>query len=198
MVLSWHVWETKLPGPGRGLRCMAHLGQCVRQAPGCLSCSDLERARNAHLTCRDWTRAVPECLLWRYGSADACHRVSQCSIPGYGISPLGGGHHKPHHRTIRTYTGLGKQILGGYKQQLVCTRTQEKGAVAPQETDPDMPMSVQEFPAEAWVSSGLLQCQRHWVQQCTHGTFWRRSPYHYLHHSLASGQATGREHRPAH
>ena len=38
-----------------------------------------------------------------------------------------------------------------------CTKTQEKGAVTPQETDPDMPVSVQESPAEAWVSGGQLQ-----------------------------------------
>ena len=37
----------------------------------------------------------------------------------------------------RTSTGLGKQTLGGHKQNFVCTRTQEKGAVTPQETDPD-------------------------------------------------------------
>ena len=49
-----------------------------------------------------------------------------------------------HHRATRTYTGLGKQNLGGYKQNLVHTRTQEKGAVTPQETDSDMPVSVQE------------------------------------------------------
>ena len=49
----------------------------------------------------------------------------------------------------------GKQTLGGHKQDLVCTRTQEKGAVIPQETDPDMPMSVQESLAEAWVGGGL-------------------------------------------
>ena len=78
-------------------------------------------------------------------------------------------------RTTRTYTGLGKQILGGHKQNLVHTRTQEKGAVTPQDTDPDMHMSVLESPMEAWVSGGLLQGQRHWVQQCVHGTFWRRS-----------------------
>ena len=35
------------------------------------------------------------------------------------------------HRAARTYTGLGKQTLGGYKQNLVCTRTQEKGPVTP-------------------------------------------------------------------
>ena len=54
----------------------------------------------------------------------------------------------------RTYTGLGKQTLGGHKQNLVHTRTQEKGAVTPQETDPDLSVSVQESPVE--VSSGLL------------------------------------------
>ena len=37
------------------------------------------------------------------------------------------------------------------------TRTQEKGAMTPQETDPDLPVSVQESRAEAWVGGGLLQ-----------------------------------------
>ena len=54
-------------------------------------------------------------------------------------------------------TQSGKQTLGGHKQNLVCSRTQEKGAVTPQETDPDLPVSVQESPVEAWVSGGLLQ-----------------------------------------
>ena len=67
----------------------------------------------------------------------------------------------------RTSAGLGKQTLGGHKQNLVHTRTQEKGAVTPQETDPDFPVSVQESPAEAWVSGGLLEG---WGQ-CVHGTF---------------------------
>ena len=51
----------------------------------------------------------------------------------------------------RTYTGLGKQTLGGHKQNLVNTRTQEKGAVTPQETDPDFPVSVQESLVEVWM-----------------------------------------------
>ena len=34
-------------------------------------------------------------------------------------------------------TQLGKS-LGGHRQNLVPTRTQEKGAVTPQETDPDL------------------------------------------------------------
>ena len=57
---------------------------------------------------------------------------------------------------MRTYAGLGKQTLGGHKQNLVHTRTQEKGAVTPQETDPNLPVSVQKSPAEAWVGGGLL------------------------------------------
>ena len=44
----------------------------------------------------------------------------------------------------RTSTGLGKQPLGGHKQNLVCTRTQENGAVTPQKIEPDLPVSVQE------------------------------------------------------
>ena len=37
----------------------------------------------------------------------------------------------------------------------VCTRTQEKGAVTPQDTEPDLPVSVQESLVEVWVNSGL-------------------------------------------
>ena len=47
----------------------------------------------------------------------------------------------------------------GHKQNLVFTITQEKGAVTPQETDPDLPRSVQKPLGEAWVGSGLLQSQ---------------------------------------
>ena len=100
-----------------------------------------------------------ESLLQRYRSGVACHRarVSVCSRPEYRISSLEGGCIYPHHRAPRTYTGLGKQTVGGHKQNFVHTRTQEKGAVAPQETDPDLSVTVQEFLVEAWVSSGLLQ-----------------------------------------
>ena len=61
----------------------------------------------------------------------------------------------------RTYTGLGKQTHRGHKQNLVCTRTHEKGAVTLQEIDPDLLVSVQEYPAGAWVGGGLLQGQGH-------------------------------------
>ena len=47
------------------------------------------------------------------------------------------------------------------KKKILCTRTQEKGAVTPQETDPDLPVIVQESLVEAWVGGGLLQGLRH-------------------------------------
>ena len=53
----------------------------------------------------------------------------------------------------------------------MCTRTQEKGAVTPKETDPDLPVSSQESPAEVWVGSSLLQGRGLSVQQHMHGTF---------------------------
>ena len=65
------------------------------------------------------------------------------------------------HRVARTYPGLGKQTPRGHKQNPVCAKTQEKGAVTPQETDPDLPVSVQESLLEAWVGDGLLQDRGH-------------------------------------
>ena len=44
----------------------------------------------------------------------------------------------------RTSIGLGKQTLGGHKQNLVYNRSQEKETVSRQETEPDLPVSVQE------------------------------------------------------
>ena len=42
---------------------------------------------------------------------------------------------------------------------LVHTRTQEKGAVTPQKTDPDLPVSVQEYPVEAAAPSVVACCR---------------------------------------
>ena len=58
----------------------------------------------------------------------------------------------------RTYTGLGKQTLGGHKQNFVHTKSQEKGPVFPQETEVDLPVSVQESLVEA---SGLTTGREH-------------------------------------
>ena len=75
----------------------------------------------------------------------------------------------------RTSTGFGEQILEGHKQNSVLTRIHEK-EVSPQETESDLPVSVQESPVEVWVDSGLLQGQEHWVLQWGPKSVWRRSP----------------------
>ena len=139
-----------------------------------------------------------DCLLRRYSSAVACcrDRGSGCSRPGYGINSLGRGHQKCHHGATRTYTGLGKQTPGGHKQNLVCTRIQEKGAVTSQETDTHLTVSVQESLCEV---RSVVACCRPGGTECSSarmGHFEEGHHYlHYLHHSLASGhQTTGREH----
>ena len=69
--------------------------------------------------------------------------------------------------------------------------------MASQETDPDLPVSVQESLVEAWVGGGLLQG---WEAECSSvcmGPFEGRHYLHSLHHSLASGQTAEREHSPA-
>ena len=47
------------------------------------------------------------------------------------------------------------------QQNFVLTRTQEKGAVTPQETEPDLLVTVQESVVEVEVDSGLPQGQGH-------------------------------------
>ena len=71
--------------------------------------------------------------------------------------------------------------------------------MTPQETDPDLPVSVQESLAEVWVGSGLLQGPGAACSSACMGPFEGGRHYlHHLHRSLASGQITGREHSPAH
>ena len=45
--------------------------------------------------------------------------------------------------------------------KVLVDQDQEKRGVTPQETDPDLPVSVQETQAEAWVNDGLLQGRGH-------------------------------------
>ena len=86
-------------------------------------------------------------------------------------------------------------MLGGLKRNFMYNRTQEKGAVTPQETNADLPMSVQESPVEVWVSSGMLQGQNtECSSECTRPLEGGHRYLHYLHHSLVSGQTTGTEH----
>ena len=87
--------------------------------------------------------------------------------------------------------GLGKQTLGGHKQKLVCTKTQEKGAVTPQEPDPELPVSVQ---CLWWRRGSMVACCRvggtESSSACMGPSEGGHHYLHYLHHSLASGQTT--------
>ena len=46
---------------------------------------------------------------------------------------------KVHGIWLQNSTGLGKQTRGGHKQNVLCTRTPEKAATAPQKPEPDLP-----------------------------------------------------------
>ena len=92
-----------------------------------------------------------------------------------------------------------KQTVGGHKQSLVCTRTQERGEVTPEEIDPDLPVSVQESLGKPWVGVSCCRVGGTACSTACMGTFERSHHYlHYLHHSLASGQKAERAHSPAH
>ena len=105
---------------------------------------------------------------------------------------------RPVRFDCRNSPGLGKTDSWGPKQDLVHTRTWEKGAVTPQQTEPDLPVCAWESPAEVWVDSGLL-----WdtivleAPGCV-----SISPFEggcqYPYHSLAFVQTTGKDHSPAH
>ena len=91
-----------------------------------------------------------------------------------------------------TYTGLGKQMLEGTNKTLYAPgpRRKEQGP----HKRPDLPASVQESRAETWAGSGLLQARGTECGSECRGPFEGGRHYlHYLHHSLVSGQTTGRE-----
>ena len=101
----------------------------------------------------------------------------------------------------RTSIGLWKQRLRGHKQNLVFTRTQEKGAMTSQETEPDLPGCAWESLAEAWLDSDLpggraLSATVLGGPTCWHKSFWMRLLLLSL--PLPWGQTTGREHSPTH
>ena len=51
----------------------------------------------------------------------------------------------------------GETGSGRAQTEPCATRTQEKGAGTPQETNPDLPVTVRESLAEVWVRGGLVQ-----------------------------------------
>ena len=50
----------------------------------------------------------------------------------------------------------GNRVSEDTNKTLCAPGPKEKGAVIPQETDPDLPVRVQESVAEAWIGGGLL------------------------------------------
>ena len=76
----------------------------------------------------------------------------------------------------------------------MCTRTQEKGEVIPQETNPDLPVSVQESLAEVQIGSGWCRVGGTECGSASMGPF--EGGCNYLHTSTI--QTMGREHSLAH
>ena len=107
--------------------------------------------------------------------------------PSWTRSPL------THHRATRTYSGLGNRLLEG-TNRILCSRIRRKEQGPHKrltQTCPWVPRSLW------WRRGSVVSCCRgHWVQQCVHGTFFEggRHYLHYLLHSLASHQTTGRKH----
>ena len=65
---------------------------------------------------------------------------------------------------LQNFHNTGENRHGGHKQNLVSITTQGKGVVTPRKAERDLPVSIWESPAEAWVRSSLLQGQWLWQQ----------------------------------
>ena len=120
----------------------------------------------------NWRTIVPKKFSHCCESSRACNRFPNLEIWKRDWEPQGIWPWRPVGFDYRTYRGLGKQTLGKHKQNLVCTGTQEKGAMTLLETEPHLPVSIQESRAE--VNTDLPWGQGHWIQQCLHKSFWRR------------------------
>ena len=53
-------------------------------------------------------------------------------------------------------------VFGGHKQNFVHTKTQRRGAMTSQDTEPKVPASVGGPPREVWVGRGSPQGRGHW------------------------------------
>ena len=91
-------------------------------------------------------------------------RGSECSRPGYGISflggaisPLGGGTINPSIEPLELTQDWGNGLLKDTNKILYAPGPREKGIVTSQETDPELPVNVQESLAEVCIGDGLLQ-----------------------------------------
>ena len=147
-----------------------------------------KRTQGTH---RDWDRTVFERLLWRYGLAVDCRRDRGAGFSrlGYGISPLGGGHHYPHRRAAPTYTGLRNRLLEGTNRTTYAPGPRRKEQWPHKrltQTCPGVSRSLQQ------KRGSVVACCRAGGNECGStrmGPFERSHHYlHYLHQSLASGK----------
>ena len=97
----------------------------------------------------NWRTIIPNKFLHCCKSSRAHKRFPNLGNPGKRLKTPGEFDFESQwYLTAELPQDWGKR-LGGHKQNLVPTKTQGKGAVAPQETEPDLPVSVLESPAEA-------------------------------------------------
>ena len=94
-------------------------------------------------------------LLWRFWAPWQAFQLGDLTKNGdpQGIWPSG-----QQNLIIGLPQDWGKQRLYSLRaRSFACTKTQGKGGVTSQETEPDLPASVRQSPVEAWVSKGLPQ-----------------------------------------
>ena len=99
----------------------------------------------------------------------------------------------------RTSTGLGKPTLGGHKQNLVHTRSQEKEQFSHKrlsQTCLCVPRSLQQRHGSTVAWCGVRSTE--YNSACTSPFQGGHQYLHCPYHRLASGQTTRREHSPSH
>ena len=141
-----------------------------------------------------------ECLKRRYTSAVACRRGRGpgCSRPGCDISPLWGGRHYTTIELPEITQDLRNRLLEGTNKNL-CTPGPRKKEQWPHKRLTQTCLWVSRSlqwrcgMEEASFRVGGSECG----SACTE-PFEGVCDFHYLHHSLVSGQTTRREHSPAH
>ena len=83
-------------------------------------------------------------------------------LPSLGIVQRDGNPQRMALRASRMTEGNRDSSLGGQKYNFEHTKTQRRGAVTQQETEPKVPINIGGPPVEAWVGRGSPQGWVHW------------------------------------
>ena len=113
----------------------------------------------------NWRTIIPKYLLHCHKSSRAHDRFLNLGIQQRDWEPPGNLTLKVRGIWLQNFHRIQETDSWRAQTKLVSTKIQEKGALTPQETEPDLPVSVQEYLVEMWVDSGLPQGQRHKLQQ---------------------------------